>query len=195
MAIVTLGTLAGNLAFNTHIAIMDFLLSMALITLIIKLGSYWAIKSRFWRYKIAGTPTVLIENGKIREEKMHQLNYSYDYLLQQLRQEQIFDLSKVEFAILEANGELSIQLKSQYHPATPHDLGLETNYEGLSTPLILEGQILKRNLEVNDLSPEWLAQELAKLGIDDSQEVAFAALASSGKLYVDLYDDHAWQEE
>ena len=195
MAIVTLGTLAGNLAFNTKIAIMDFLLAMVLITIIIKLASYGAIKSKFWRKKIAGEATVLIENGKIREEKMHQLNYSYDYLLEQLRQEQIFNLSKIEFALLEPNGELSVQLKSQYRPVTPRDLGLETNYEGLSTTLILEGQVLKSNLAANNLSEEWLSKELDKRNIADSKKVTFAALGTNGKLYVDLYDDQAWEKE
>ena len=122
LAMVTLGTLAGNLAFNTEIAIMDFLLAMLVITVIIKLASYLAIKSRFWRKRIAGEATILIKNGKILEEKMHQLNYSYDYLLQQLRREKVFDLSKVEFAILEANGKLSVGLKSQYRPVIPKDL-------------------------------------------------------------------------
>ena len=186
---VTLGTLAGNLAFNTEIAIMDFLLAMLVITVIIKLASYLAIKSRFWRKRIAGEATILIKNGKILEEKMHQLNYSYDYLLQQLRREKVFDLSKVEFAILEANGKLSVGLKSQYRPVIPKDLDLETDYEGLAVTVILEGQVLKSNLELMDLSRDWLAGELQTRDIADSKEVTFGALATNGKLYIDLYDD------
>ena len=189
LAMVTLGTLAGNLAFNTEIAIMDFLLAMLVITVIIKLASYLAIKSRFWRKRIAGEATILIKNGKILEEKMHQLNYSYDYLLQQLRREKVFDLSKVEFAILEANGKLSVGLKSQYRPVIPKDLDLETDYEGLAVTVILEGQVLKSNLELMDLSRDWLAGELQTRDIADSKEVTFGALATNGKLYIDLYDD------
>ena len=189
LAVVTLGTLAGNLTFNTKIAILDFLLAMVLITIIIRIISYLAIKSNFYRNKIAGHPTVLIRNGKILEEKMHELNYSYDYLFLQLRQHDIFNLAKVEFAILEANGELSVQLKSQYRSVTPQDLGLDTDYEGLTVPVILEGQILKENLKANNLSPPWLQKELAKQNITESKEVAFAALATDGELYIDLYND------
>lgn len=189
LAVVTLGTLAGNLTFNTKIAILDFLLAMILITIIIRIISYLAIKSNFYRNKIAGHPTVLIRNGKILEEKMHELNYSYDYLFLQLRQHDIFNLAKVEFAILEANGELSVQLKSQYRSVTPQDLGLDTDYEGLTVPVILEGQILKENLKANNLSPPWLQKELAKQNITESKEVAFAALATDGELYIDLYND------
>ena len=69
LAIVTLGTLAGNLAFNTKIQITYFLLSMGLITAIIYLASYCAIKSRFLRKHLAGKPTTLIRNGKILEKK------------------------------------------------------------------------------------------------------------------------------
>ena len=187
--VVTLGTLAGNLAFNTKIAIFDFLLAMVLITIIIRIISYLAIKSNFYRNKIAGHPTVLIRNGKILEDKMHELNYSYDYLFLQLRQHDIFNLAKVEFAILEANGQLSVQLKSQYRTVIPKDLGLDTDYEGLMVPVILEGEILVDNLAANDLSESWLEQELAQMQITESKEVAFAALATDGQLYLDLYND------
>ena len=120
---------------------------------------------------------------------MNQLKYSYDYLLQQLRQKDIFNLSKVEFAVLEPNGKLSVQLKSQNRPLTPKDLDLDTQYEGLATELILEGQILESSLESNDLSVDWLMHKLKELNIGTTKEVAFAALSTNGEFYVDLYDD------
>ena len=120
---------------------------------------------------------------------MGRLNYSFDYLVQQLRQENVFDIGKVEFAILEPSGELSIQLKSQYNPLTPHDLNVSTHYEGLTTEVVLDGKIIESNLGQRNVNPQWLYQELAKRGIKSIEEVAFAALASNGNLYLDLYRD------
>ena len=189
LAIVTLGTVAGNLAFNVKIKIISFIISMTLITLIIYLASYISVKSRILRKYLAGEPTILIQNGKILEKNLFKIKYSYDYLVQQLRQEKIFDISQVEFAIIEPNGELSVQLKSQYRPLTPRDMNIHTNYEGLATEIILEGKLIENNLEMNHLTKCWLDDELKKRGIKDIKEVTFAALSTNGNLYIDLYRD------
>ncbi len=120
---------------------------------------------------------------------MARLNYTFDYLNQQLRQEKVFDISQVEFAVLEPSGELSIQLKSQNRPLTPKDIELPTGYEGVATEIVLDGQIVEKNLQRNGLSEDWLYKELNKKGIDDVKKVAFAALATNGNLYVDLFHD------
>ena len=152
-------------------------------------ASYLSLKYTSFRRFLAGEPTVIIKNGKILENNMAKLNYTYDYLNQQLRQEKVFDIGLVEFAALEPSGKLSIQLKSQNRPLTPQDLQLPTEYEGLATEMVLNGQIIEKNLQQNSLSQEWLYEELKKKGIVDVKKVAFAALATNGILYVDLYHD------
>lgn len=186
---VILGTVAGNLAFNVKIHILNFLLSLTVITLIMMSASYVSLKFTSFRKLLAGEPTVIIQNGKILENNMTRLNYTFDYLNQQLRQEKVFDISQVEFAVLEPSGKLSIRLKSQNRPLTPQDLHLPTQYEGLATEIVLNGKIIEENLQRNGLSLEWLYKELKKRGIEDVKKVAFAALATNGNLYVDLYRD------
>ncbi|MBC2579444.1 DUF421 domain-containing protein [Clostridium sp. DJ247] len=187
IAAATLGTVAGNLAFNVKIHILNFILSMVLITLIISIVSYLSLKYKSLRKFFAGEPTVLIQNGKILENNLTSLNYSYDYLNQQLRQEKIFDICQVEFAMLEPDGKLSVQLKSPNRPLTPKDLDLPTKHQGLSIELVLEGKVIEKNLKQNGLTQQWLYRELKKKGIENIKEVAFAALATNGNLYVDLY--------
>jgi Predicted membrane protein len=72
------------------------------------LSSYFSFKYKLLRRILAGEPTILIKNGKVLEHTMSMLDYSFDYLVQQLRQKNVFDIGKVEFAILEPSGELSI---------------------------------------------------------------------------------------
>lgn len=189
IAAATLGTIAGNLAFNVKIPIQIFLLSLILTTLIAVLASYLSLKYRPVRKLLAGEPTVLIQNGKILEQNMTGLKYSFDYLIQQLRQEKVFDIGQVEFAIMEPSGQLSIQLKSQHRPLTPQDLHLSTKYEGLATEVILDGKINEKNLQQIGLSLEWLYAELKKKGIENIEDVACAVLATNGNLYVDRYRD------
>lgn len=189
VAAVLLGTIAGNLAFNVNIHILNFIFSLILTAFIIFLVSHISLNYRPLRKFLAGEPTILIQNGKILENNMAKLNYSYDYLNQHLRQEKIFDISQVEFAILEPSGELSIQLKSQNRSLTPQDLHISTKYEGLATELILDGKVIEQNLHRKGLSNEWLNGKLKEKGIENVKEVAFAALATDGNLYVDLYRD------
>ncbi|WP_425802403.1 DUF421 domain-containing protein [Desulfitobacterium sp. Sab5] len=184
-----LGTISGNLAFNLKISISNFILSIAGTTFILVLFSYFSFKFKPIRKILAGEPTLLIKNGKILENTLQKLNYSFDYLMQQLRQENVFDLSKVEFAILEPSGELSILLKSQYNPLTPQDLNITTHYEGLVTEVILDGKILMNNLTQRNLNSEWLYKELRKKGVMKIEDIVFAAVASNGNLYLDLYQD------
>ncbi|MBO8137869.1 MAG: DUF421 domain-containing protein [Desulfotomaculum sp.] len=49
----------------------------------------------------AGEPTIVIQNGKILEQNMAKMRYDLDHLNHQLRQKGIFDISHVEFAIIE----------------------------------------------------------------------------------------------
>ncbi|QGU95930.1 DUF421 domain-containing protein [Clostridium bovifaecis] len=184
-----LGTIAGNLAFNTKVHISIFVFSIVFTTIAIILISYAAIKFRPIRQFLGGKPIILIEHGKILEHNMKKMNYSYDYLNQQLRGEKVFNISQVESAILEANGELSVQLKSQNRAVTPEDLNIKIENEGLAKEIIIEGKIIRSNFQESGLTEEWLNNQLSRRGIENIKEVAFAAVSSNGRLYIDLYND------
>ncbi len=145
-----------------------------------------------WRYAakyIDGEPTVVIMNGQVMEKALRTLRYRLSDLLELLRTKGVFDLSEVEFAVLEANGSLSVLRKSQHQPVTPKDLNLPTTYKGVSTELIYDGVVVDQNLEQVNLDRAWLEAELRKQGIESPEEVFAATLETSGKLYVDRYRD------
>lgn len=138
---------------------------------------------------IDGEATIVIMNGKIMEEAMRTLRYRAEDLLEQLRIQGAFDISQVEFAVVEKNGQLSVLKKSQYQPITPSDMNLPTSYAGIGTELIYNGVIIDQNLKNVNLDNNWLAAELKKQGISDPAEVFLAILETSGDLYVDTYKD------
>lgn len=189
VATVTLGTITGNVAFNLEINVLNLLLAMLLVTIIIMGVSKTSFKHRALRKFLAGNPTTLIKNGKILEKNMADLNYSFDHLEQQLRHERVFDISEVECAILEPNGNLSVQVKSENQVLRRKDINLHTQNEGLATEVVLDGKVVDNGLSEKGLSKEWVYKELKKKGIKDIHEVAFAAISTNGNLYVDLYSD------
>lgn len=146
-----------------------------------------------WRYAskyIDGEPTVVIMNGMIMEAAMKKLRYRISDLTEQLRDKGVFDLSQVEFAVLEVSGKLSVLKKSQYQPVTPKDMNIKTKYSGIGTELIYDGVIVENNLKQVKRDKTWLEKELKRLGINDVSEVFFATLETTGKLYIDKYSDH-----
>lgn len=137
-----------------------------------------------------GEPIILIMNGQIMENNLTKIRHSMDELLGQLRNQGVFDIGVVEFAVLEINGQLSILKKSQHVPVTPQDLNLPTKYKGISTELIYDGLVIEANLQQANLDRTWLDNQLHALNIHNPSEVFLALLNTEGELYVDLYKDH-----
>ncbi|MTI68327.1 MAG: DUF421 domain-containing protein [Firmicutes bacterium] len=189
LSVATLGTLAGNLAFNLKIKIEVFLISIFIVTAIVYIASYMSLKSQVFRKFFAGEKTVLIQDGKILEKNMKKIKYTYEYLNQQLRQQKVFDINKVEHAIIEPNGELSVKLKAKNEPVTPKDLNIQTNREGIAIELILDGKIIDKNLKEINLTKDWLRNELKNRGVLNIKEVSYGVLSTNGKLFIDLYKD------
>lgn len=150
--------------------------------------SFISLKSVKARGIICGKPSILIENGKIIEENLRSEMYTLNDLLEQLRIKSVPNISDVEFAILETNGQLSIIPKSQKRPVNPEDLQLQTNYEGLPLDLIVDGSIVEKNLKTANLSISWLQGELEKFGVHHLEDILFASLDSNGNIYYQKKD-------
>lgn len=185
---ITVGSIAADIIDfdkNLLLQIIGLVAWMALAFLMQVL----TLKSRKFGKLIDSDPTLVIKNGKMLEQNMSKMRYKNKELMEQLRLKGVFNLADVEFAILETNGNLSVLKKSQQLPLTPNDLNIQTKYVGLPTSLILEGQIIRENLEKCKLDYPWLLDRLREQGITDLKEVLIASLDSSGNLYIDKYDD------
>ncbi|MDF9408457.1 MAG: hypothetical protein A4E52_01414 [Pelotomaculum sp. PtaB.Bin013] len=145
--------------------------------------SYVALKSERARGIICGTPSVLIENGKIVEQELYRLRYNINDLLEQLRSKDTPNIADVEFAILETSGKLNVIPKSQKRPVVPADMNLPTAYEGMPVTLIIDGYVFHKNLAKINLDADWLKSELKNFGVNNLKEVLFASLDTEGKLF------------
>jgi len=181
--VIMLSALAAIPMENTGIPLVSGLFPIFTLLLAQVALAYISLKSERARGIICGTPSVLIENGKIIEKEMYRLRYNMNDLLEQLRSKNIPNVSDVEFAILETSGQLSVIPKSQKRPLVPADMNLPTTYEGLPMTLIIDGHVFPNNLSKANLGMEWLTTELQKFGINDFNDVLFASLDTEGKLF------------
>ncbi|TDX48213.1 DUF421 domain-containing protein [Orenia marismortui] len=168
-------------------SISDAIIPIATLASVEIIMSYLSLKNKFIRKLINGEPTILIENGKIREEAMSKSRYTIHDLFTQLRENSIFNISDVEFAVLETSGDLTVIPKSQKRGLTPEDLGLSTEYEGLPTLLITDGVVNYKGLEAVNLDKKWLLSQLEQRGISRPQDVLLAVLETNGNIYISTY--------
>ncbi|MDD2553923.1 MAG: DUF421 domain-containing protein [Desulfotomaculaceae bacterium] len=168
---------------HTDRPLWQSILPLAILSALHIVLSYATLFSRKLRCLICGHPQVLIKNGALLLGEMRKARYNLDDLVAQMREKGIVDLGDVEFAVLETSGELSIILKSQHRPVTPVDLGIPTAYEGLPTVLVMDGEVMKKNLEEINLDETWLQKTLRERQLTVNQ-VLLATLSTDGRLYV-----------
>lgn len=190
VAAITLGALTANLAFNTQMKIGQLIAALLTFTGIAYLLVYLSLKNRTLRKWFSGQPTVLIQDGKILENNLRNQKVTLDTLNQELREKNIFNIEEVQYAVLEVNGKVSVLRKPDYLPVIHKDLKLKPGTrQSFPVELIMDGEIICDNLEQNGLTSEWLMNQVKKKGLSLA-EVSYAVRTSSGKIYVDRYEDH-----
>lgn len=186
---ITIGSIASSMSVDQNIKISNGIASIIVWGGLPIFTSYLALKSRSFNRMVNGTPTILIENGKILEKNLKKTQLNLGDLLLSLREKNAFKLSDVEFAVLETNGNVSVMKKSDAEAITPKLLGLKMESERQPTHFIQDGKILDKKLKENGYTKEWLLSEIEKKGAKDASEVYAAQVDSKGNLYVDLYND------
>ncbi len=190
IAAISLGSIAASLGFNTTLPFHHTTISFVTLVLIIYVISLIALRSRKLRGFMAGKPTLVIQNGKILEENMKGMRYTLDYLNQQLREKDIFDISEVEFAMIETEGHMSVKKYPSFEKVTRKDLQLYMKAEGyMPIEVIMDGKLILKNIHENQLTVEWIDEELKKRKLS-LKDIVYAVRSSNGSLYIDTYDDH-----
>jgi uncharacterized membrane protein YcaP (DUF421 family) len=186
VVIIMIAELAAIPMQNTNIPLINgiipiFILFASEITL-----SYISLKSIRARGIICGKPSILIKNSQIMEDELQRLRYNINDLLEQLRQKNVNNISDVAYAILETGGQLSVILKSSNRPLQPRDMDIFPPPELIPITLIIDGQVIRENLDKLGLSLDWLRLELEKDGIKDFKPVLFACLDSQGDFFYQI---------
>ena len=184
VVLIIVSALAAIPMEDIAIPLFNSIIPIILLVVFQVVTSYVAQRSEKVRSLVCGRPSIIIQNGKIIETKLREMHLNINDLLEQLRICGYHNINDVEFAIFETNGDLSVIPKSQYRPLQPRDLEIETQYEGVPHPLVVDGNINFENLGKTGLDLLWLQNEMKKQGINDLKEILFASLDTEGQLYV-----------
>lgn len=186
LSLIAVGAVVGADIADPDIEHWPTAYAVVLIMLLHYIYSLVLVKSKRAGKLLTFEPVVVIEKGQFVKGNMKKLKYSIDNILTLLREKDVFDLNEVEFAIVESTGQLSVLKKTQYQPITPSEIKINTDYVGLSIPLIVEGKIYKENLERLNLDEKWLSSQLKNNNFSSEKEVFYAAINTKGELYVSV---------
>ena len=126
------------------------------------------------RKYLNGTPTILMDRGKLYRENLKKAKLDLSEFMVMCRQQGYFDLTSIQTAVFEYNGKLTILPMSSQRPAKPNDLNLSPKQEQLFTELIMDGRILEDNLKRMGLNLTWLEKQLKERRINSAKDVFLA---------------------
>jgi len=186
---ITIGSIAAVIAVDKTVSVVDGAIALVLWSVMPVVVGYIAMKSIKFRILVDGEPKVIIQNGVIINKNMLREKYNMGDLLMQLRDKGIFDISEVEFAILEPNGKLSVLKKPDNCALTRSDMNVPAEYTGVMIELIIDGKIISRHLKSIGKDTQWLYEQLRSRHIDGVEHVVFAGYLANGELYVSLKNE------
>ncbi|TFB24051.1 DUF421 domain-containing protein [Filobacillus milosensis] len=159
------------------ITVIILYLTISKLTLINKLNKY-----------LIGDSTYLIKHGKIMSHNLKKSRYTLMELLSTIRTAGYFDISDIDYALLEPNGEISILPKKDKTFVTPSHLDIDVSDPGLPIIVIIEGKIQHNHLDSLNKDVAWLENELKQKGFDHTDGI-FLATVRDKDLNLNVYSE------
>ena len=131
---------------------------------------------------MCGKPSILIYRGRIIEKNMKKERFTINELEERLRGNNVFNIGDVEYAILETSGQVTVIQKPNKRNAIPEDFGISPEYEGIAYDLVVDGKIMKQNLEKLGKDYNWLLKQVDAFGIKP-EDALIATIDGKGNFF------------
>ena len=183
VVILIISEMASLAMQSNDIPLTNSLIPIAILTVIQIILSLINLKNEKLRALICGRPSVIIKEGFVNENEMRKLRMNINDLLEQLRSQGYFDVSVIDYAVMETNGKLSVLPKMQNRPVETGDMNLALPKEIPGSLLILDGHINQNALKDMNKDRIWLEDVLKKHNITNSKNIFIAGLDLKGKFF------------
>lgn len=180
---ISIGNFAAEISINTDTSYINGIVAVLIFGLVALLISIVTMKSIVLRRFFMGVPTLLIQNGKLIYKNLKKVKFDVNDLLEECRNSGYFDISQIEYALMEVNGKVSILPKSENSPVTPKDMKLKVDKAVMCANVIIDGKYMHDNLENMQKDKEWLDKELKVKGAK-IENILLATLDMNEKLII-----------
>ncbi|WP_438824606.1 YetF domain-containing protein [Bacillus sp. JJ1521] len=185
---IAIGSIAANWITTKDFSILNGILALGGWALFTLFMSFIDIKSKSARKITTGDPIIIIKNGKIMDHALKKSRLDIDTLNAMLRQENVFSMADVDYAIFETNGMLSVLKKEGKQSLTKSDMNIApaiTKIYPIPTGVISDGKIITKNLSKLNLTQNWLDHQPSQAGITSPSDVMYAEVQQDGSLFID----------
>ena len=167
---ITIGSVAAELATELEEPLKPFIAMVVYggITVVLSLITSKFPKSRKF---INGSPTIIMDKGKLYRQNMKKAKIDLSEFLVLCRQEGYFNLADIQTAVFEYNGRLTVLPVSTKRPVNPEDVNLTPEAEYISTEVIMDGRVLGENLKRRGLDEKWLLKQIKEQGFKNVKEI------------------------
>lgn len=181
---ITIGSIAAELATTLENPWWKPLISMIIYGFVTIILSKITCKFLKIRKYINGTPTIIMDNGKLYRRNMKKAKLELSEFMLMCRQEGYFNLNDIQTAVFEYNGKLTVLPTSTKRPVNPEDINLEIAPEYINTEVVMDGRILDENLKRLGLDKTWLQSQLKAQGYNNAKEVFLAICDKNNNLSI-----------
>ncbi len=166
---ILISSLASTSIETPNAPITASLVPLFLIVAIEIFSSILSYKNLHFANFISGRPNAIIRNGKIDQKKLFDIGLNAGELLEALRGKDIFDINEVSYAVIEADGSLSVSKKPAMQSLTCGDLGIQQKAKYSKVALVIDGIVLEDNLAWCGKSKIWINEKITAQGITLNQ--------------------------
>ncbi|MBE6755741.1 MAG: DUF421 domain-containing protein [Ruminococcaceae bacterium] len=168
---------------DNDIPLINSVFSVLLLASLEIISSAIALKSGKYRRAVEGNAVFIIKEGKLDVKAIKKLRYSMDDLMESLRQKDIFDVSDVEYAVVETSGNLSVMLKADKIPLTLKSIGESAEEKGIPAVVISDGKYIYSNFSLCRTSKDKIDKILSgeKISVD---RIMLMTLDKKGNKYI-----------
>lgn len=182
--VITIGSIAGADLADPNVPHGPTLMTLGVVALL-QLGfSKLQIKSATVRSLSNITPTIIIQDGQFLTHNLARIRFTIDDILPLLRIQGVFNLSEVDYAVIEPNGNISVQKTTSASPITSTDLNITLPNKGLPELLIADGLMVPNAFKGSAVNEKWLDRQIRQRGYQKISEIYLASLEQNGHLYI-----------
>lgn len=168
---------------DTQIPLMNTFIPVLLLIGFEILISFCSIKSLRFRTLLQGNSVIVIRDGKLDQKQLTLLRFTVDDLLEELRKKDVFDISEVQYAIVETDGTLSVLLKPDARVPQAAALGAKEPDNGIPCVVISDGHILESEFKECNMTKQKLLALLQKKHIH-LENVLLMTLDRNGNMHL-----------
>jgi len=185
---ISIGNFAAEMTINLESHEIYGVIAVLIFGFIAYLVSIVTMKSITLRRFFMGTPTVIIQNGKINYKNMKKVHIDINDLLEQARISGYYDISEIDYALMEANGIMSFKKKIKYENVVNNDMSINKQDSGLCANVIIDGNIMDNNIYNMNKDTDYVISKIKGMGYD-IKNILLATLDENDKINVFLKED------